>query len=233
MSIRPIRPPDSAIVGTTMTYMGFPPRTASAEACRRLTHLVFRDAHTALDLTYAHRGFWSDPLPPGLTVTSNNLDPDATAELHLDFTATGLPAGAFDFVTYDPPHVADAGADSIIGRRFGTVRGMAALRELIEAGAREAWRVARIGVLVKLADHSHQGQYQLLSDWVKAAIPMQPYTVMHTYRAMNLESRHWKSVRVPRNNGAIYLVFRKDSHRHKDFDAMFARQEARARRGAA
>jgi hypothetical protein len=224
-----IRPPDPAIVGTTLTYMPI----SSAEATRRLVHLAFRDAHTALDLTHAHRGFWRDPLPPGLTVTSNNLDPKAAADLHLDFTATGLPDGPYDLVVYDPPHVADAGADSILGQRFGSVRGTAALRELIEAGAREAWRVARVGILVKIADHSHQGEHQGLSDWVKASIPMPLYTQLHTVRPSYLRDGKHRATRVPRNNGATYLAYRKDSHRHRDFDARYQRQEARVREAAA
>lgn len=216
----PIRQADPYIVGTTLTYAPY----GSAEACRRLVHLAFRDAHTALDLTYAASRFWRDPLPPGLTVTSNNRDPEAATDLHLDFTATGLPDGAYDLIVYDPPHVADAGSDSIMGRRFGTVRGVEGLRQLIEAGAREAWRVASVGVLVKVADHSHQGEHLALSDWVKAAVPMQPYTVLHTYRPSYLRDGKHRVERVPRNNGATYLAFRKDGHRHRDFDRLYTRQ---------
>src|SRR4051794_24665594 len=100
--LRLIRPADPAIRGVTMTYMPI----GSAEAVRRLAHLAFRDAHSALDLTHAAGRFWSDPLPPGLAVTMNNLDNSASTDLHLDFTATSLPAGAFDLVVLDPPHVA-------------------------------------------------------------------------------------------------------------------------------
>lgn len=218
-----IRPPDTAIVGSTLTYG----RYSSAEACRRLVHLAFRDAHTALDLTYAHRGFWADPLPPELTITSNNLDAAADADLHVDFTATGLPAGSYDLVIYDPPHVADAGSASIMGQRFGTVKGTAGLRNLIQTGTVEAWRVARIGILVKVADTNHGGELLRLSDWVTAVVPEQPYTVLHTYRPMHLADGKWKAVRVPRSNGAIYLAFRKDGHKHRDFDRLYSRQQAR------
>jgi hypothetical protein len=33
---------------------------------------------------------------------------------------------------------------------------------------------------------------------------------------------------VPRNNGAVYLAFRKAGHKHLDFDALYRRQQARA-----
>lgn len=167
---RLIRPPDAAIVGPTLAYMPI----ASHEATRRLAHLAFRDAGSVLDLTYAHGGFWRDPLPPGLRVTTNNLDPASGADLHPDFTRTGLPDGVFDLVIYDPPHVADGGHGSIMARRFGTVRGTPALRELIVAGALEAWRVSAVGVIVKLADHAHGGEWLSLSDWVKQAMPAYP-----------------------------------------------------------
>lgn len=233
-TVRLIRPPDPAIAGPTLTYGPY----TSAEACRRLVHLVFRDAHTALDLTFAAGRFWRDPLPPGLTVTSNNLDPAAGTDLHVDFTGTGLADGAFDLAVYDPPHVADAGEASIMGRRFGTVKGIPALREMIEAGAREAWRVASVGVLVKVADHAHQGEHHALSDWIKAAVPMAPYTVLHTYRPTYLRDGKHRVTRVPRSNGAVYLAFRKDTHRHQDFDRLYVRQGAEdsaktARKGAA
>jgi hypothetical protein len=224
-----IRPPDPAIVGTTMTYMPI----GSAEAMRRLVHLAFRDALTALDLTYAHGRFWTDPLPPGLTIASNNLDPASGTDLHLDFTSTGLSDGAFGLVVYDPPHVADAGAASIMGRRYGTVKGTRALCDLIQAGTREAWRVASVGILVKVADHAHQGEHQALSDWVKAVVPMSPYTVLHTYRPTYLRDGKHRVERVPRSNGAVWLAFRKAGHRHINFDRRYERQDAQAERETA
>jgi hypothetical protein len=119
--LRLIRPPDPAIVGTTLTYMPI----KSAEAVRRLVDLAFRDAHTALDLTYAHGGFWRDPLPPGLQLTTSNRDLSSRVGLHLDFTATGLPEGSYDLVVYDPPHIANAGQASIMGaRRLSFVGGV-------------------------------------------------------------------------------------------------------------
>lgn len=215
-----IRPPDPAITTPTLTYAPY----ASAEAVRRLLHLAFRDAHAVIDLTYAHRGFWRDPLPPGIAVTSNNLDPEADADLHLDFTATGLPDGYADLAIYDPPHVADGGKGSIMARRYGTVRGTAGLRAMIQAGAVEAWRISRVGVLVKLADHSHGGELLLLSDWVKAVLPERPYAVLHTYRPTYLRDGKHKAFRVPRSNGAVWLAVRKDGPRHLDFDELYARQ---------
>lgn len=217
-----IRPPDPAVRGTTLSYM----RVRSDEAVRRLVHLAFRDAHTALDLTYAAGRFWRDPLPPGLAVTSNNWDPEASTDLHVDFTATGLPTGSFDLVIYDPPHVADGGLNGIMARRYGTVRTTAELRAMIAAGAREAWRVSSAGVIVKVTEHHHGGRFLNQSGWVEAAIPSPIYTKLSTTRVLGLvSSGRWKAERVPRSNGAVYLVFRHGGGAHVDFDALWRRQE--------
>jgi hypothetical protein len=223
-----IRPPDPAISDVTMRYMPI----GSAEAVRRLVHLAFRDCATALDLTYAHGRFWVDPLPPVLALTTNNLDPSSAADLHLDFMATGLPDGAYDLVIYDPPHLADGGSTGIMGRRYGTVRGTPALRALIEAGAREAWRIAAVGTLVKVADHSHQGRHQQLTRWVEDAVGAELYFDLHAYRSTYLRDGKHRATRVPRSNGATWLVFRKSGPMHLDFDRLYERQEARPK-GAA
>lgn len=228
MNARPIRPPDPAIAGPTLRYMAID----SAEATRRLVHLVFRDCSTALDVTHAHAGFWRDPLPPGLTLTINDFNPASRADLHLDFRSTGLPDGAYDLVVFDPPHLADGGKTGIMARRFGTVRGITALRELIQDGAREAWRVAAIGVLVKVVDYAHQGQHRQLSRWVEAALTEAPYTDLHAI-GHTLTDGKWRACRVPRNNGSIYSTFRKSGPLHLNFDTLYARKEVRARKGAA
>jgi hypothetical protein len=218
---RLIRPPDAAIDGTTLRIAPYD----SAEAARRFIDLAFRDAHTCIDLTYAAGCFWKGPTLPGLDVTTNNINPSSNAALHLDFTATGLPDDAYDLVVYDPPHLADLGADSIMGRRFGTVKGTPGLRLLLTAGMREAWRIARVGILVKLADHSHGGEFLQLSHWVYDELAAELYFSAHTYRPP-LRDGKWRAQRVPRNNGADWLIFRKDGGKHHDFDQRYQRQQA-------
>ena len=215
-----IRPPDPAIHGSTLRLAPYD----SAEATRRYIDLAFRDAHTAIDLTFAAGCFWKRPNPPGLTITTSNIDPSSAADLHLDFTATGLPDDAYDLAVYDPPHLADLGVDSIMGRRFGTVKGTPGLKLLVTAGVREAWRIARVGIVVKLADHSHGGAFLQLSRWCVQALDVEPYFVAHTYRPPLRDSK-WKVQRVPRNNGADWLIFRKDGGRHLDFDRLYDRQQ--------
>ena len=217
---RLIRPSDPAIVGTALRYMPI----TSADAVRRLVDLAFRDCHTAIDLTYAHGGFWKRPYPPGLSLTTSNIDPSSDADLHLDFTATALPSESYDLVVIDPPHLADLGADSIMGRRFGTVKGTSGLALLVTAGVREGWRISRVGVLVKLADTSHGGEFLQLSRWAVDALGVEPYFVTHTIRPPVGDGRR-KVQRVPWNNGAVWLIFRKDYGKHVSFDDLYARQQ--------
>jgi hypothetical protein len=183
-----IRPPDPAVTGRTLRLAPY----GSAEATRRFIHLAFRDALAALDLTFAHGAFWRDPLLPLLDLTTSNCDPLSSAELRRDFTATGLAVGAWDLTVIDPPHIADGGAASIMGTRYGTVRGTAALRDLTEAGSREAWRVARQGVIVKVQDCVHASRCWWLSRWVQDVMPCEPYDFLHLTRARKLNDPKWK-----------------------------------------
>ena len=184
------------------------------EAVRRLLDLDFRDARSVLDLTYARGGLWRNPLPPGITLETNNIDSHAATDHHVNFTALPFPDGAYDLVVLDPPHIADGGKASLMAARFGTVRGTAPLRALIQAGCGEAWRVARVGVLVKVADHEHEGRLLQLSRWVEDVLgPTSMF--IHTVRRTKLIDSKWKQQRSPRCNYATYLSFRKDRARHR------------------
>ena len=123
---RVIRPPDPKFSTKTGVRIG---HYSSAEATRILLHCFFRDAHTAIDLTYGGGRFWKAPHPPGLAITANNIDPDAPTDLHLDFRATGLTDGAHDVAIIDPPHLPYLAPTSFMARRYGTVRSTAGFRD--------------------------------------------------------------------------------------------------------
>jgi hypothetical protein len=226
-----IRPPDTAIRGTTLHYM--PERQVpSHEAVRRLLHYTFRDAVSVLDLTYGGGGCWHAPLPPGIALTTNDLAPSVAADLHLDYRATGLPSGSFDVPVIDWPHTADNGKSGYFWRQYrGTAKGNAALVEDVVAGALEAWRIARVGIIVKLTDASHGSELVLLSYEVIAALGMRPYAQITAYKPAAITNPRHRAERVPRSNGAIYLTFRKDGPTHKSFDDLYERQPAALRIG--
>jgi hypothetical protein len=71
------------------------------------------------------------PLPPGISLETNNADPLARAHHHDAFTALSFADGSYALVLLGPPHLADGGKGSIMAARFGTVKGAVALRALI------------------------------------------------------------------------------------------------------
>lgn len=218
---RPIRPRDPKVVGVTTTHMPISP----ADVTRRLLQLGFRDARTVLDATYAGGNFWGSPLPPEIDLTTNNIDPDADTDLHLDFTATGLPEGAYDVVIIDPPHNPDAGVDSFMRARYGTVKGTDGLQRLIQDGVRESMRVASLGIIVKVQDQSHGNEFVEENEWVRHAVGVPLYFKLEQLgRPTPGHGKRKLHQRVPYKGASTYLVFRKDSHKHRDFDREYLRQ---------
>jgi len=200
-------------------------RYTSAQAVRLLAHCFFRDAHFALDLTFGAGNFWKGPCPPGLALTTNNLDPSACTDLHAEFTDTGLPDRSYDLVIYDPPHLPHLGERSLMGARFGTVRSTPGFRAMIDAGILEAWRLASIGVIVKLTDAPNGGAYLPTTSWATDALGVWPVYVLHAIGRPSPRPAG-EIARVPRNNGSDWLVFRRDGHRYSDFVKLYERQEA-------
>jgi hypothetical protein len=219
---RAIRPPDPKLGADTGLRIG---PYSSAEAVRILAHCFFRDALTCIDLTYGAGEFWKAPALPGLTVITNNIDPGASTDLHVDFTATGLPDGAFDLAIIDPPHLPHLAPTAFMARRYGTVRSTSGFRTMIESGVVEAWRIARVGLIVKLADFPNGGAYLPLTSWAADALGVQPCYVMHTVGRPSPRPKG-EIPRVPRSNGADWLVFRKGGNRYPDFISLYQRQEA-------
>jgi hypothetical protein len=223
---RLIRPPDPKLSGETGLRIG---RYSNAETTRILLHCFLRDAHTAIDLTHGAGRFWADPYPPGLTIVTNNIDPEAQTDLHVDFTATGIPDGSYDVAAYDPPHLPHLGATSFFATRYGTVRSTDGFQAMIEAGVREAWRISRVGIIVKLTDAPNGGAYLPLTSWAYEALRAEPCYVMHivgrpTPRPAGEEGQ------APRNNGADWLVFRHDGKRYPSFNKLYERQVSRFER---
>jgi hypothetical protein len=216
-----IRPPDPTLGADTGVRIG---RYSSAETVRILLHCFFRDAPDAIDLTHGDGGFWKPPYPPGLTIVTNNSDPNAPTDLHVDYTATELPDAAYGVGIWDPPHLPHLGATSFLARRYGTVRSTAGFQAMIEDGALEAWRISSVGIIVKLVDAPNGGAYLPLTSWATEALGVLPCYVMHTI-GRPTPRRKGELPRVPRNNGADWLVFRKDGRRYPDSIKQYERQQ--------
>jgi hypothetical protein len=222
---RIIRPPDPVF------DRGLPPRVgrySSAKATQIALHCYGRDVSTVLDLTYAHGGCWRWPVPADLTVVPNNWDPSASTPYHHDYTENGFADRSWPGVVWDPIHLGDLGKDSFMRQRYGTVAGAAAHRDHLVRGAAESWRITDVVLIVKLTDGLHGGRLQQLTRWVEEAIGAQPCGDLTATRARPSPRPPGEIPRVPPNNSAVWLVFRRDGQdgRYPDFISLYERQEA-------
>jgi hypothetical protein len=172
----------------------------TADIVARILRTAFPDARNAIDLTPGRGNFWRDETPLQVEFS---LD---------DFTNLMLPDACTDVALLDPPHNADAGADSIMGRRYGTYT-QHELEPTVRAGAREAMRIARLGCIVKVTDHVHGQKFVRMSGWVFSELG-EPYEVVHQVRKRALVDPRWRAQLSARNNGSSYLIYRRGDQRH-------------------
>lgn len=179
----------------------------------QILRVYFPNASTALDLTGGDGGFWDGS--ELLEVTRLIIDPSKSPNGTEDFRSLPhVPDDSYDVTLFDPPHVADAGDESIMGAKFGTFED-ADIEQAIQDGCREAWRIGRLGTVVKVTDHVHGQRYVLESDWVREAIGQPPFDEVYQVRANAVIDPKWTEQLSAYNNGATYLIFRKDGPLHK------------------
>ena len=179
----------------------------------QILRVHFPDAESALDPTGGDGGFWDGS--ESVDVTALYVDPQRAAVGEVaDFRHLEYDDESFDVVLFDPPHVADGGADSIMAEKFGTYADED-LPDVIRDGVREAWRVARLGIVVKVTDHVHGQRYVLESDWVRDAVGQPPYDEVYQVRSGAMIDPRWEEQLSAYNNGSTYLIFRKDGPLHR------------------
>jgi len=178
-----------------------------------ILRVAFPDAQTALDTTYGSGAFWDGSAH--VQVTAHDARPERAPDGVADCAALDYADGTYDVVLFDPPHLSDQSQGAIMADRFGTLPSDQ-LPSLVREGAREAWRVARLGIVVKVTDHSHSGRFVVESDWVRSALEgVELYEVVHQVRSGALIDPKWEVPQLSAyNNGATYLIFRKDSPLH-------------------
>jgi hypothetical protein len=175
------------------------PEKKPAAIVAGLLERAFPDASSAVDLTPGAGCFWSEAEPVDVQVENSPHD----------FRALPYADDSYDVVVFDPPHNADCGAASVMGLRYGSYS-QAELEQVIRQGVAEAWRVARLGVIVKVTEQIHAQRFQAERDWVQRAIGQPPYDLAHGQHAPMRQSAPLSVL----NNGSTYLVFRKGDQRH-------------------
>lgn len=175
----------------------------TAAVVAHILSVFFADAQSALDLTPGRGCFWREDVPIAVSVSTSTHD----------FRDLPYIDQSWDVVLFDPPHNADAGARSIMGQRYGTYR-QAELEPAVRQGVREAWRVARLGLVVKVTDQVHVSRFVRMSGWVFDELG-EPFDVVHQLHRALIDPKWLEPQLSARNNGSSYLIFRRDGPVHR------------------
>lgn len=188
----------------------------SAQTVAKMLRVLFPDAGTVLDATWGIGRFWKGTPSTGLRVIGLDLSPHGRPDVLGDFTRLPFVDGAFDVCIYDPPYLSDTSRKtaSIMDRRFGSYRSEREARSTVQAGAAEAWRVSRLGILVKVQDHCHASLFVDMQGWVRDAIPVPTYGKVEQVRPVKLLDPKWSDQLSVWSNSAAFLAFRRGDQRH-------------------
>jgi hypothetical protein len=193
-------------------------QVSGAKAIAGLLDILLPDARTILDMTFGKGQFWkprAHPVP--VSVTGLDLDPSRARDVRGDFRALPFANGSFDVCVFDPPYLWDVSKKrpGIMGSRFGSFETAGDARASIEAGSREAWRVARLGIIVKVQDYIHASRSWWLSRWVQDVMPVEPYDFLHLTGSRKLNDPKWKRQLSVRRRHATFWVWRMDGNVHR------------------
>jgi hypothetical protein len=190
-------------------------KISPARAVAEMLRICFPDARSALDATIGKGNFWDGTAhvePIGM-----DLDPRRALHVVGDFTALPFLDGAADVVIVDPPFLSHGGELSIMRAQYTTYRTPEEARESITQGCREAWRVARLGIIVKVQDHHHDQRFTRMSRWVEDAVPMAIYDeLLIRNENPKVIDPKWRQPQLSTyRDHSAYLAFRKDGPVHK------------------
>ncbi len=187
----------------------------SAQTVAKMLRVLYPDALTVLDSTWGKGRFWVGTE----TVRVIGLDMSDHGRPHVlgDFTRLPFTDGAVDVVVYDPPYLSDTSTkrQSIMDRRFSSYRSETEAQATVQAGMREAWRVARLGVIVKVQDHVHASRFVDMVGWIREAVDGHPvYQRVDQARPVKLTDPKWTDQLSAWSNGATFLAYRRGDQRH-------------------
>ncbi len=190
----------------------------SARVIARMLAVLFPDAKSVLDTTWGKGNFWSPKYPTGATVTGLDRDPERARDLVGDFRdLKDIANNSYDVCVFDPPFLTDVSKTNpgVMGTRFASFETEAELIDAVTRGCAEAWRVARLGIIVKVQNHVHQSRSVRMTRWVEDVLPVPAYGEVHTVRTSGkIRSPKWGTQLSVYSNHASYLAFRHGDQRH-------------------
>jgi hypothetical protein len=187
----------------------------SARVVSRMLAVLFPDAETGLDMTYGNGRFW-DGSAHLVDVIGLDINPTRASDVAGDFTALPFTDSSFDVVIFDPPYLTHVSKTNPgrMGERFGSFDSIEELKLAVEQGCREAWRVARIGVIVKVQNYIHASVPVRMTRWVETIMPHDAYGEVHLTRSNKIMDRKWGDQLSVYSNSATFLAFRHGDQRH-------------------
>ncbi len=196
-------------------------RGTSASLVKRIMDVLLPDAETVLDMTYGNgkfwpaTGFWStDPF----AVTAMDLNPQRAPHLVADFRELPFLDGSFDVAVFDPPFLTETSPKSLMGQRFGNYPTLGVLKVAVQRGLQEAWRVSKVGVIVKCQNYIHSQTAVWMDTWIRdsmrhRAAGVEPYGEVHQENRKLVDPK-WVQQLSVWSSHSTYLVFRHGSQRH-------------------
>lgn len=189
----------------------------SAQTVAKMLRVLFPDAVTVLDCTWGAGKFWDGN--DAVCVTGLDMSPHGRPSVLGDFTRLPFRDEAFDVVVFDPPYLTDVSKSgtSQMARRFGAYGSDGEIEDSIAAGCREAWRVARVGLIVKVSQHTHESRFVDMQGWVRDALGQALYGQVEQVRRSNkMLGSNWAadaqlSVWC---NSATFMAFKHGDQRH-------------------
>ena len=183
----------------------------SADAIHGLLAVCFPDRQTVLDATYGNGNFWYGAQP---TIRGDIL-PARAPDCVLDYRALPFRDRTVDVVIFDPPYQPQTtrqSAGKTETRFTHLTRGIDSVRESVQAGAREALRVGRLGCIVKVQDYIHSHKPVWMSKWVWDALG-EPYDFLTLRVPSKLKATNWSEQRSVWRNHSTFWVYRHRSIR--------------------
>ena len=183
--------------------------TSTAELVTELLQLFAPSAETILDATYGSGLFWRRGNVPSSwahCVVGLDRNPVRARNVAGDYTALPFRDEAFDVVCFDPPHLCDGGAASIMRDRYGTFGSEHELKQSIRQGLRECSRVARSLVIAKLANYVHAQRPFRLTRWAEDELG-DAFEIILERRSPTGTDPKWGAQRTPRCVDSRFLVW--------------------------
>lgn len=187
---------------------------SNADVTAKMLRVLFPDAETVLDMTYGSGNFWTDA--PPWRVTGIDLNPERARDVCADYTRLPFRDGAFDVCIFDPPYLSGCSKNGTarMGDRFSFFESDQALYESVTRGASEAWRVGRLGAIVKVQNYSHSGKTMRMTRWVEAMIPEEVYGEVHLASVAKIAPLSWTRQLSVWSIHTTFLAFRHGSQQH-------------------